>query len=59
MFVSLQLASALEERDRLKNMFNELKREKHAQGGPEVTSGALVQAGVVNVQQHILLWMCN
>nr|XP_027113308.1 mitotic spindle checkpoint protein MAD1 [Coffea arabica] len=41
--IELMLASALEERDRLKNMFNELKREKHAQGGPEVTSGALVQ----------------
>ncbi|XP_071936007.1 mitotic spindle checkpoint protein MAD1-like isoform X2 [Coffea arabica] len=41
--IELMLASALEERDRLKNMFNELNREKHAQGGPEVTSGALVQ----------------
>ncbi|XP_027163155.1 mitotic spindle checkpoint protein MAD1 [Coffea eugenioides] len=41
--IELMLASALEERDRLKNMFNELKREKHAQGGPEVASGALVQ----------------
>ncbi|XP_027113308.2 mitotic spindle checkpoint protein MAD1 [Coffea arabica] len=41
--IELMLASALEEKDRLKNMFNELKREKHAQGGPEVASGALVQ----------------
>lgn len=49
--IELMLASALEERDHLKNIFNELKREKHPQGGPEIANGALVQELEASIAQ--------
>ncbi|KAL3515769.1 hypothetical protein ACH5RR_022671 [Cinchona calisaya] len=41
--IELMIASVMEERDRLKNLVNELKMEKHAQGGQEVASGKHIQ----------------
>lgn len=60
--IELRLASALDDKDRLKHMFDELKREKHAQGGLEVASGALVQeleASIAKKENCIRELECN
>lgn len=46
----MQLASVTDERDRLKNVIDELKKQHNTEGGTEIAGGTFVQ--VVKLKHH-------
>lgn len=53
----MQLTSISEERDRLRHMVNELKREKNAQGGPEIMNGTVVEVCGFNALLYLVIFI--